>query len=75
MDIQLNRKPNRHLAFASGVHRCIGSHLARMEMRCALEEFHARTGDYRVKPGEAVRYSSGSTVRAAEYLPLQISAR
>lgn len=75
MSVQLDRKTNRHVAFASGVHRCLGSHLARMELRCALEEFHSRIGEYRVKPGESVGYSSGSTVRAAEYLPLVVTPR
>jgi cytochrome P450 len=75
MSVRLDRPTNRHVAFASGVHRCLGSHLARMEMRCALEEFHTRIGEYHIKPGESVGYSSGSTVRSAEYLPLVVSAR
>ncbi|MGV0793493.1 cytochrome P450 [Mycolicibacterium sp. XJ1819] len=74
MSVQLDRKANRHLAFASGIHRCLGSHLARMEMKCALEEFHSRVSEYHLKPGESVRYS-GSTVRSAEYLPLLVKAR
>ena len=40
--IDFNRSGNRHLAFGGGVHRCLGSHLARLEMRVALEEFHRR---------------------------------
>ena len=74
MSVQLDRTPNRHVAFASGAHRCLGSHLARMELRCALEEFHNRIAEYHVKPGESARYSSG-TVRSAEYLPLLVKAR
>ena len=38
-DVQLERKRNRHLTFGTGVHRCLGSHLARMEMRVAIEEW------------------------------------
>jgi cytochrome P450 len=75
MSVQLDRKGIRHVAFASGVHRCLGSHLARMELKCALEEFHRRIAEYHIKPGESVRYSSGSTVRSAERLPLQVKAR
>jgi cytochrome P450 len=74
MSVQLDRKANRHVAFASGVHRCLGSHLARMELKCALEEFHARISDYRVTPGESPSYPGG-TVRSVAYLPLQVKAR
>jgi cytochrome P450 len=74
MSVQLDRKNNRHVAFASGAHRCLGSHLARLELRCALEEFHRRIAEYHLVPGESVRYGS-STVRCAEYLPLQVKAR
>ncbi len=44
----VDRFPNRHLAFGVGPHRCIGSHLARLEMRIALEEWHRRIPDYRL---------------------------
>lgn len=74
MSVQLDRKNNRHVAFASGAHRCLGSHLARLELRCALEEFHSRIAEYHLVPGEFVRYGS-STVRSAEYLPLLVKAR
>jgi cytochrome P450 len=43
-----DREPNRHLAFAAGPHRCLGSHLARMELAVAMEEWHRRIPDYRV---------------------------
>lgn len=74
MSVQLDRKNNRHVAFASGAHRCLGSHLARMELKCALEEFHRRIAEYHLVPGESIRYGS-STVRCAEYLPLLVKAR
>ncbi|TPG36443.1 cytochrome P450 [Mycolicibacterium hodleri] len=70
---KLDRKANRHLAFASGAHRCLGSHLARMELRCALEEFHGRISEYRVPPGDSPTYPGG-TVRSASYLPPQFVA-
>lgn len=73
MSVQLDRTGNRHMAFATGIHRCLGSHLARMELKCALEVFHKRIAEYHIKPGESVRYS-GSTVRSAEYLPLLVKA-
>jgi cytochrome P450 len=66
--VDLERPGNRHLAFGGGVHRCLGSHLARLEMRVALEELHRRIPDYSVKEGETPRYTMG--IRAVEYLPL-----
>jgi cytochrome P450 len=45
-DLQLDRHPNRHLSFGSGPHRCLGSHLARIELSLALEEIHRRIPDY-----------------------------
>jgi len=67
--VHLDRPANRHIAFASGIHRCLGSHLARLELRCGLEEFNRRLGDYRVEDESALVYSGG-TVRAVLNLPL-----
>lgn len=66
--VDFERERNRHLAFGAGPHRCLGSHLARMELRVALEELHARIPDYQIKPGETPRYSAG--IREVQYLPL-----
>jgi len=38
-DVRFDRESNRHLAFGGGAHRCLGSHLARLELTVALEEF------------------------------------
>ena len=45
----LGRVPNRHLAFGIGKHRCLGSHLARLEIRVAIEEVLEHLPDYRVE--------------------------
>jgi cytochrome P450 len=66
--VDFERERNRHLAFGAGPHRCLGSHLARMELRVALEEFHARIPDYQIEPGETPRFSPG--IREVQYLPL-----
>lgn len=41
-EVILDRKENRHSAFGLGIHRCLGSNLARLELRVAVEEFIAR---------------------------------
>ena len=51
-EVILDRDPNRHLAFGSGPHRCLGSHLARIELKVALEEIHRRLPDYQLVGGE-----------------------
>jgi cytochrome P450 len=40
-----------HFGFGGGIHRCVGSHLARRELRLVLEEFHKRIPDYELAPG------------------------
>jgi cytochrome P450 len=68
VDVDFDRERNRHLAFGSGPHRCLGSHLARMELRVAMEEWHRRIPDYTVEPGKTPRYSPG--IREVMELPL-----
>jgi cytochrome P450 len=50
MEVRFDREANRHLAFGGGVHRCLGSHLARRELRIALQEWHRRIPDYTLAP-------------------------
>jgi cytochrome P450 len=57
--VRFDRDPNRHLAFGGGVHRCLGSHLARQELRVALREWHTRHPDYSIKPGAELAYTTG----------------
>ena len=67
-DIDFEREENRHLAFGGGAHRCLGSHLARMELRVALEEWHKAVPEYRVREGVELQYTQG--LRAVENLEL-----
>lgn len=67
-EVDFDRAANRHIAFGAGVHRCLGSHLARMELRVALEEWHAAVPDYRVPDGLELLYSQG--LRSIENLEL-----
>jgi len=50
-EVRFDREHNRHIAFGGGVHRCLGSNLARRELRIALAEWHRRIPDYALKPG------------------------
>ena len=58
-DVRFDREVNRHLAFGGGVHRCLGSHLARRELRVALREWHRRIPEYQVRPGLELEYPPG----------------
>jgi len=69
-DAVFDREANRHLAFGGGPHRCLGSHLARLELRIALEEFHRRIPRYELAR-EAINFSPG--IRQADTLPLRFT--
>jgi cytochrome P450 len=65
----IDRKENRHAAFGLGIHRCVGSNLARMEMLVAIEEWLKRIPDFRLDPSREMKWSEG-TVRGPRQLPL-----
>jgi cytochrome P450 len=67
--VVIDRKENRHAAFGLGIHRCVGSNLARMEMTVAIEEWLKRIPDFRLDPAGKVKWSEG-TVRGPRALPL-----
>ena len=66
--IDFDRAENRHIAFGGGVHRCLGSHLARMELRVALEEWHRQIPEYALPEGIELLYSQG--LRSVDNLEL-----
>lgn len=66
------REANRHFAFGGGPHRCLGSHLARFELKIALEELHKRVPDYSIVEGAELEYSPG--IREIRELPLRFEA-
>lgn len=69
--VDITREPNPHIAFGAGNHRCVGSHLARLELRIAFEELHRRMPDYRLDPNDPpVRHLS--QVKGVLKLPLII---
>ncbi len=67
--VLIDRKENRHAAFGLGIHRCVGSNLARMEMTVAIEEWLKRIPDFRLDPAGQVTWSEG-TVRGPRQLPM-----
>ncbi len=69
--VLLDRVENRHGAFGLGIHRCIGSNLARMELRVALEEWMLRYPDFELSDPAAVAWSAGQ-VRGPRTIPTRI---
>ncbi len=69
----IDRERNRHLAFGLGIHRCLGSNLARMELRVGVEEWMKRIPDFELADPDAVRWSGGQ-VRGPRVLPVRVLA-
>jgi cytochrome P450 len=72
-ELDITRKPNRHLSFAGGVHQCIGLHLARVNIRIAIEAFLERVPEFSVAPDYTPHFHGGIT-RAITELPVVFSA-
>lgn len=70
--LDLTRKPNRHLAFGGGAHRCLGSHLARIELTIALEELHRRIPDYELVESDPPVFHA-SQVRGCVRMPIRFT--
>jgi cytochrome P450 len=67
-EVRFDRDVNRHLAFGGGVHRCLGSHLARLELRVALREWHKRIPEYELAEGAVLEYTTG--IRSIDHFPM-----
>jgi cytochrome P450 len=65
----LDRAHNRHVAFGSGIHRCAGSNLARMELQVALEEWIGRIPEFSLEDGKEIAWAGGQ-VRGPRVLPV-----
>jgi cytochrome P450 len=70
-EVRIDRTENRHAAFGLGIHRCLGSNLARMELLIALEEWMKRYPDFELTDPAAVHWSPGQ-VRGPRTLPVRI---
>jgi cytochrome P450 len=71
-EVVIDREVNRHAAFGLGIHRCIGSHLARMELRVALEVWLERIPSFSLADPAAVKWSAGQ-IRGPRELPMRIN--
>ena len=70
LSVDFRRENKFHLAFGAGIHRCIGSMLARTELRVLLQEWLPRIPDFRIRPGAPVKTQAGQVSVITE-LPLQ----
>lgn len=70
--VLLDRVENRHAAFGLGIHRCLGSNLARMELRVALEEWIARYPEFELTDPSSVTWSAGQ-VRGPRTIPVRVA--
>ena len=70
-EVVIDRQVNRHAAFGLGIHRCLGSHLARMELRVALEVWLERVPVFSLDNPGAVTWSAGQ-IRGPRTLPLRV---
>jgi cytochrome P450 len=74
--LDLARRPNRHLSFGTGIHFCLGHQLARIEGKCALEALFKRWPHLELAvPGDAIRWRQRPGVRVIETLPVTQGAR
>ena len=69
--INFQRSPNRHYGFGAGPHRCLGAHLARLELRVLLEEVLRRIPDFKVDESGVERFSG--VTRGIGHLPATFS--
>src|SRR5215217_967028 len=71
--LDLERRPNRHLSFGTGIHFCLGHQLARMEGRCALEALFRHWPRLPLAvPPDTIRWRPRPGLRAIEQLPVAI---
>ncbi len=69
-----DRSPNRHLTFGGHIHKCMGAHIARLELRVLLEEFLRRIPDFEIEDESKVRWNPGQ-VQGYVSVPIKFNAR
>ncbi len=73
-EVLIDREVNRHAAFGLGIHRCLGSNLARLELTVAVQEFVKRFPGFELADPSDVRWSVGQ-IRGPRQLPVRITQR
>jgi cytochrome P450 len=73
-EVIIDREHNRHIAFGSGIHRCAGSNLARMEMQVAIEEFLRMIPEFELTDADSVTWAGGQ-VRGPRNIPVTFPTR
>ncbi|QZT62042.1 cytochrome P450 [Mycolicibacterium austroafricanum] len=66
----LDRRDNRHLGFGAGVHRCLGSNLARLEFQVGLERVLTRMPDFALSPTRQAEFHGNSVTRGFRSVPV-----
>jgi cytochrome P450 len=74
-ELDLTRRENPHLAFGLGVHRCIGSNLARLEITTAIDALLARAGNIGLVPGTVLSRTPSAAELSWETVPVQFDLR
>lgn len=69
--VDLDRRPNRHVAFGFGPHHCVGSHLGRLMLGVGLEEFLSRIDPFTLGDHDDIEWSGGEA-RSLRRLPLRV---
>jgi len=70
-EVRIDRQHNRHFAFGIGIHRCLGSNLARLELQVAIDEWLARFPDFRLTDDARVEWTGGQ-VRGPRSIPVTL---
>ncbi len=70
-EVDIERQKNRHVAFGAGIHRCLGSNLARLELNVAIETWLELIPDFELLPDAEVTWSGGG-IRGPRQVPVRI---